>query len=127
MPERLRWQVGDEENGQIVQISNEVTPKPYRLIPNGPSGHEQLTVSTTAVGLSVPNNTTRALIQCGATNGVRWRADGTAPTASIGIALAADGVLDLTDPLGEFVEFLDAIQFIRSGGADATLDIEYFG
>jgi len=126
MANRLNYKVGDEENGQLVQVSTPVTPKPYRLIPNGPNGHEQLTVSTTAVGLSVPNNTTRALIQCGATNGVRWRADGVAPTSAIGIALAADGVLDLTDPLGEFVEFLDAIQFIRSGGADATLDIEYF-
>ena len=91
-------------------------------------GHQQLTVSTTALNLTKPSGTRprRVLIQCGATNGTRWRADGTDPTASIGIALAADQMLDLTDPMGDYAAFIDKVKFIRSGGADATLDIEYF-
>lgn len=96
--------------------------------PLNPIGHQQLTVSTTAVGLTFPTGRrpTHALIQCGATNGVRWRADGTDPTSSVGIALAADNVLDLSDPMGNYVSLLEKVKFIRSGAADATLDIEYF-
>lgn len=91
-------------------------------------GHQQLTVSTSALSLTLPTGKipTHALIQCGATNGVRWRADGTDPTASVGIALAADGVLDLTDPGASYSSLIRALRFIRSGDADATLDIEYF-
>ena len=90
-------------------------------------GHQQVTISTTAVSLTLPTDRrpTHAIIQCGATNGVRWRADGTAPTASVGIALAADSILDLSDPMGDYHTMIERIQFIRSGGADATLDIEY--
>ncbi len=88
-------------------------------------GHQQLTVSNTAVGLTVPAGTTRAVIQCGATNTVRWSA-GVTPTASLGIELAAGTILDLSDPMGEYPEFIRAIRFIRTA-SDATLDIEYFG
>lgn len=91
-------------------------------------GHQQLTVSTSALSLTVPTGTrpTHALIQCGATNAVRWRADGTDPTSSVGIALAASTVLDLTDPMGDYSSVIAKFRVIRSGGADATLDIEYF-
>lgn len=91
-------------------------------------GHQQLTVSTTAVGLTVPTGThpKHALIQCGVTNGVRWRADKTAPTDANGIALAGSEVLDLTDPMGNYSGLIMNIKFIRSGANDATLDIEYF-
>lgn len=99
-------------------------------------GHQQLTVSTTGIGLTLPTTTVNgvtkshrvrhALIQCGATNAVRWRADGTDPTASAGIALAASTALDFTDPMGDYFGIISQIKFIRSGGADATLDIEYF-
>lgn len=94
-------------------------------------GHQQLTVSSTAVGLTVPTGTkpTHALITV-QTDSVRWRADGTAPTAAVGnliIATAsATGVLDLSDPNGIYTQIIGNIQFIRVT-TDATLDIEYFG
>lgn len=106
-------------------------------IPLTSLGHQQLTVSTTAVALTLPTTTVNgvtkshrvrhALIQCGATNAVRWIADGaTDPTASLGIALEASTALDFTDPMGDYFGIISRIKFIRSGGADATLDIEYF-
>lgn len=90
-------------------------------------GHEQLTVSTTAVGLTPPTGLRprHALISI-QTNAIRWRADGTDPTASIGIPKAAATEIDLTDPMGDYAGFLSKAKFIRSGGADATLDIQYF-
>lgn len=90
-------------------------------------GHQQLTVSSSAVALTVPSNTrpTHALIQCGATNTVRWRADGTAPTTTVGILIAAGAVLDLTDPMGDYGSVIAKIQLIATS-ADATVDVEYF-
>lgn len=89
-------------------------------------GHQQLTVSSSAVSLTVPSgkNPTHAIIQCGATNTVRWRV-GAAPTSSIGILLAALTILDFTDPMGDYHTVIKNIQFIATG-SDATLDIEYF-
>lgn len=91
-------------------------------------GHQQLSVSSTALALTVPSGLRpcHALIQCGATNTVRWIADGvTDPTSSLGILLAAGTVLDLTDPEGDYATVINQIKFIKTGN-DATLDIEYF-
>lgn len=79
---------------------------------------ESLTVSTTAVGLTVPANVHSALIS---TDGetVRFRTDGGDPTASIGHKL----------PLDTFIEFYRAdlahVRFIATG-ADATLFVTYY-
>jgi hypothetical protein len=51
--------------------------------------------------------------------GVRYRDDGTAPTASVGMPLSAGAVL-------EYDGSLSAVQFIRSGGTDAVLNILYY-
>lgn len=65
-----------------------------------------------------------ALIYVG-TDAVRFRADGTAPTSSVGVYLAAGDYLDLTNPAGNFYGILSKIKFIRVT-TDATLDIDYF-
>jgi len=90
-------------------------------------GHQQLTVSSSAVGLTVPTGThpKHALITI-QTNGVRWRADGTNPTSSVGNPLAANDRLDWTDPMGNYSSLIPKINFIATAG-DATLDVEYFG
>src|SRR4051794_32367756 len=56
-------------------------------------GYQQLSVTTgTAVALTVPAGSKFAVIQ---TSGeVRWRDDGTNPTATVGMKLAAAGELD---------------------------------
>jgi len=89
-------------------------------------GHQQLVVSSTAVGLTVPTGKQphRALIYVGADD-VRWRADGTVPTASIGVLVGDGNYLDLTAPGGDFAQLITNIRFIRVT-TDATLDIEYF-
>ena len=83
-------------------------------------GHEQLVVSNSAVAFaSLPTGATRAHIQCSSYN-VRFRYDGTAPTASVGTTITAGGEILLG---GEDV--LQHLQFIRTASNDATLDISY--
>jgi hypothetical protein len=52
------------------------------------------------------------------TNGVRWRDDGTAPTSSVGMPLAAGVTLQYDGDLSK-------IQFIEST-ASAVLNISYY-
>ena len=87
-----------------------------------------LTVSTAAVSLTLPTGLrpTRALIYVGGAP-IRWRSGGNAPTSTTGMFVKADGYIDLMafDARG----VISSIQFIRdtTAGADATLDITYFG
>lgn len=55
------------------------------LIPNG---YQQVTSLSSATALTVPNGTILAVIQAESQN-VRYRDDGTNPTASVGFILAA--------------------------------------
>ncbi len=87
-------------------------------------GYEQLTVGTAAGGLTVPTKNgvraSRALITV-ETNAIRWRCDGTDPTAAVGSLTGTAPVeIVLTGPaLGEF-------RAIRAGGADAVVSVAYF-
>lgn len=86
-----------------------------------PLGYAQATVGAVAAGLpSIPSRAKRAVITI-ETNGVRWRDDGTAPTAAVGHPIAAGA------PAFEYEGVLGAVQFIRSGAADATLNVTYYG
>lgn len=88
------------------------------------ASHETLAVSTTAVSLTVPTPTprsvTRAYIKV-YDAAIRWRDDGTAPTASVGHREAAgdafflDGVTNLTN-----------FKAIRKDSTNAELNIIYF-
>lgn len=85
-----------------------------------PLGHIQMTISTASIPFtSIPRGASLAVIQCGATNGIRFRDDGTAPTSAIGLQIRADTNY-------EYDGNLNAIRFIRSGGADATIDIAFY-
>lgn len=88
-----------------------------------PTAYEQLSVSSSAVGLTAskykpaqghPANL--ALIRCSTAN-VRWRDDGTDPTASVGVPLNAGEILNYEGDLSK-------VKFIRQS-ADATLDVAY--
>ena len=95
---------------------------PLRYVP---LGYCQITVLTAAVSLvtascssgAVPSNASMAIITT-ETQGVRWRDDGTAPTATIGMPLAAGGSMSYS---GTF----SAIQFIQQS-ATATLDVAFY-
>lgn len=55
-------------------------------------GYLQVTSLSTAAGLTVPSNASWALIQA-QDQAVRWRDDGTNPTTSVGMYLAAGDTL----------------------------------
>jgi hypothetical protein len=91
-----------------------VSPTPAKQ-----NGAEQLTVSSSAVGLaSIPAGANKALIRVSTAN-IRWRGDGTNPTSSAGMPQYVDDEF-------EIIGGLAAYKFIRSGASDATLDVAYY-
>lgn len=89
-----------------------------------PLGFQQLTLTGTAQGLTLPTPPTGfyvgyTVIQCEGTGAVaRWRDDGTAPTSTVGMILNAGSELDYTgDPT--------TIKFIVGTGSP-ILDISYY-
>lgn len=80
-----------------------------------PLGYQQIINPAAATNLTVPTGATMALISVSAAS-ARWRDDGTAPTAAIGMPMTAGQEFQYSGNLA-------AIQFI---GAGATLDISYY-
>ena len=86
-----------------------------------PFGYEQLVVGVAAGGLAaIPSNgrARKALIAV-ETNGLRWRDDGISPTAAVGMSIAAGGSIEYEGPL-------EKLRFIRSGAADAVVNVSYY-
>ena len=93
-----------------------------------PLGYCQFTAQSSAQLLSAvtPTSTTTCTPPARATwaqitvetAGVRWRDDGTAPTASIGMPIAAGGVFTYNGNMG-------AIQFIAQSGSP-VVDISFY-
>ena len=88
-------------------------------------GYQQITDLSAAVGLTVPAIDKSGLKQMPTialitplTGNVRWRDDGTNPTASIGMPLAAGVTL-------QYDGNLRGIKFINNGGT-AELNISYY-
>lgn len=82
-----------------------------------PCGYQQITSLSSAAGLTVPQDARLAVIIC-ETQAVRWRDDGTNPTASVGMPLATG--IQWTYP-GD----LSAIKFIEQS-ASAKLNVAYY-
>ena len=88
-------------------------------------GYQQITDLSSAVSLTVPTvdvagnkqQPTRAFIVAEG-NDIRWRDDGTAPTASVGMILIRNNVLSYDGDLSK-------IQFIQTG-ASAKLNVSYY-
>jgi len=95
--------------------TNPVTSRPHSFISAG-AGQYGLTVAS-ATALTVPLGAQIAEI-CVETAGVRYRDDGTAPTASIGIPVSAGTCFQYSGPL-------TAIQFIAQSGSP-TVDVAYY-
>jgi predicted hotdog family 3-hydroxylacyl-ACP dehydratase len=81
-------------------------------------GYQQITSLSAAAGLTPPASAVRALVQA-ETQAVRWRDDGTDPTTTVGMTLAAGASL-------EYEGQLAAIRFIEVT-ASAKLNVAYFG
>lgn len=83
-----------------------------------PLGFQQITSLSSAVGLTVPSGALTALIQAESQD-VRWRDDGTNPTATVGVTLGTGLTLPYTGDLS-------AIKFIEIS-ASAKLNVSYYG
>lgn len=82
-----------------------------------PKGYQQLTSLASAATLTVPSGATVALIQAEG-QAVRWRDDGTSPTASVGMLISS----------GETVPYsgsLSAFKVIETA-ASAKLNVSYY-
>jgi hypothetical protein len=82
-------------------------------------GYQRLTSLGSSIGLTIPAKTSLILITPDA-QAVRWRDDGTAPTASSGHPLAVGGELRY-DSSG-----MESLRFIEQT-AGAILNVTYYG
>jgi len=80
-------------------------------------GYQQITSLSSATALTIPQGATRALI-APSTQSVRWRDDGTNPSASVGMPLAAGSYLSYDGSLS-------SVRFIETA-ASAELNITYY-
>lgn len=89
-------------------------------VPSGdtPKGYQQITSLAAAQPLTVPAGARWALIRA-ESQAVRWRDDGTNPTATVGVELLVGEGLAYTGNLA-------TIKFIEEA-ASAKLDISYYG
>ncbi|MDB5280874.1 MAG: hypothetical protein JWR61_5829 [Ferruginibacter sp.] len=83
-----------------------------------PLGYQQIGTLTGATGLTVPSGATLAIISAEGT-AVRWRDDGVAPTAAIGVPMA------ITDSPLQYSGTLAALKFIEQT-ASAKLNVAYY-
>jgi len=82
-----------------------------------PLGYQQLTALGTASALTVPDGARLALLQAEGAD-VRWRDDGTDPTATVGMMLAVGTVMLYTGDLTAFRAIETA--------AGAKLNVSYY-
>jgi hypothetical protein len=105
--------------GPVGIVANQIRNK-FMAVKGGlnqiPLGYQQITLSALS-SLTVPTGAQEALITV-ETAAVRYRDDGTAPTAAIGMPLAVGATLDYTGTLAN-------IQFIAQTGTP-VLDILYY-
>lgn len=81
-------------------------------------GYQQYETISSATGLTnIPKGATMALIVA-ETQGVRWRDDGTNPTASVGMPIAAGAYLNYDGDLNR-------VKFIEQT-ASAKLNVSYY-
>jgi len=88
-----------------------------------PLGYQQITSLSSSTGLTIPSDDTKQpaekAIISPESQSVRWRDDGTAPTATVGYLLTAGSELEYEGPL-------DRLRFIETASS-AKLNICYYG
>ena len=95
-------------------------PIPVTLGGQAPISYQQITSLSSAAALTVPPGAASAVVVA-ETQAVRWRGDGTDPTASVGMPLAAGAYITF----GTRAEIL-ALKFIEQT-ASAKLNVYYYG
>lgn len=104
----------------MAQIDGSDVLNDYRYVIDGkriPVGYQQITSIDTAQGITVPQGAKIVLVQAESQT-VRWRDDGTSPTASVGTRLLVN-----TDML--YIGDLTTIKFIGEA-AGAKLNLTYY-
>ena len=89
--------------------------------------HTALSATTaSAVSLEMPTKPfpTHCIINVVGAS-IRWRADGTAPTATAGILVPANGNIEFMDGTINYQSLIQRIQFIGISGT-ATLEAAFF-
>lgn len=88
-------------------------------------GFETLTVDNTAAGIgttaATAGNATAAFFGPVEAADVRWRVDGTAPSASVGHLLPAQKTLYI-----EGTDLIKKIKFIRTDAVNASVPVTYY-
>lgn len=87
------------------------------LVPSK-SGMQALTVSTTALTLTVPTRARQATLYV-EDQPIRWTTDGTVPTSSVGLLAKADSTLVLCGAS------MNKFQVIRQGSTNASVKVTY--
>lgn len=89
-----------------------------------PMGFQQITSLSSATALTAPTGAKLAIVHA-ETQNVRWRDDGTNPSATVGMILTTTGELryDVRDPN---TLALGAIKFIEVA-ASAKINVSYYG
>lgn len=82
-----------------------------------PLGYQQITSLSSASALTVPAGTNFCVVSC-ETQNVRWRDDGTDPTASVGHILVTGGYL-VYDGLVSKIKFIETT-------TSAKLNVTYY-
>jgi hypothetical protein len=82
-----------------------------------PLGYQQIATLTSSTALTVPEGAKRAIIQA-ETQNVRWRDDGTAPTASVGMLIASGASISYVGDLKTFR--------VIEATASAKLNVSYY-
>jgi hypothetical protein len=83
-------------------------------------GYQQLTVSNAALNLpSIPAGTSKVALRA-ETQNIRWRDDGSDPTAGAGVLMTT------TDPILVYDGEITKVRVIRATGADGVLNIAYY-
>ncbi len=80
-------------------------------------GYQQISTLSASIGLTVPVGATMALIVPEAQN-IRWRDDGTAPTASVGMPVTVGSFLNYDGDLNK-------IRFIEQASG-SKLNVSYY-
>ncbi len=86
-----------------------------------PLGYQQITVGSTAVGLTIPAGANRAVIGVEA-QPLRYRTDGIDPTDTEGFLVKADVTFELHGN-----QTLKNFKAIRDDITDAVLNVNYYG
>jgi len=84
-----------------------------------PKGYQQLTSLATATGLTVPPKAVLALVQIEGSRPIRWRDDGTDPTATVGIQVPGNTTF-------WYIGDLESVKFIEET-AGAIVNVSFYG